>query len=405
MSIESVHVLEPAAPQQPSSAAPVIPLAEFSQRVQRAQELIRAAGFDALLVNSNEADFANVRYFSDYWTLFETAGVLIPARGEPALLIGPESGAYARDRSRIRKIHKMVEYRESADPAYPGVPVSTFPEAFADIGVPSPQRLGIGGYLVTTAPLVDSLHRGFPGLRIEPADSLMVKLRAVKSDAELACLRRAFEISEQAVAAVLEEIRPGLTERQVVGIAQQVMYQNGAEYEGHPTYILAGRSSSHAISRPTAKVLGAGELVQLNIGARVSGYSSSVGLPVCLGKMDTSMRELVEFGLEAHAHTIRGLRAGVAACDLARRYRQLFIHRGYARNFLYGPCHGLGMMEVEPPWMEETSNYPLAENMTFQVDTFVHSDNFGLRWENGGCVTSAGFELFSGQYRRLIELT
>jgi Xaa-Pro aminopeptidase len=382
----------------------LIPDDEFAARIERARVLLREAGLDALLVTSHEADFANVRYFSDYWTLFEIAGVLIPAEGAPALLIGPESETYARDRSKIPNIHKLVEYRESADPAYPGVAVSTFRDVFESCGLNDPRRIGLGGYLVTPAPLVESLCRSFPEAQFVPADDVMVKLRALKSENELACLRRAFEISELAVEAVLNEMCPGLTEQQIVGIAQRVIYENGAEYEGHPTYVLAGRNSRHAISRPTPKAIAPGELVQLNIGARVSGYSSSVGLPVCIGKMDREMRELVEFGLDAHAQTIEWMQTGTPAREVATRYRELFVARGYEKNFLYGPCHGIGMMEVERPWLEETSDYDLQPGMTFQIDTFLYGDRFGLRWENGGVVGEKSFEMFSGRYRRVIEL-
>lgn len=383
---------------------PAIPAEEFGQRLRKAQALIAEAGLDALLAHANEADYAHVRYFSDYWTLFECAGVLIPAQGDPVLLIGPESGAYAADRSRIAKIHQLVEYRESADPAYPGVPVSTFAQAFADAGLKNPRNIGIAGSLITPWRLIQSLQSTFPQAELTVADALMVKLRSIKSPAERACLKRAAEISEAAVARVLETIRPGLTEQQVVGIAQQVFYEQGAEYEGHPTYVLSGRNSAHAISRPTPRVLEAGDLVQLNIGARVGGYAASVGLPVCLGTMTGRMRDLVSFGLEAHEQTIAWLQGGRPAGEVARQYKQLFLDRGHAEHFLYGPCHGLGMLEVEQPWMEETSTYPLAENMTFQVDTFVTGGDFGLRWENGGRITDGPFELFAGNYRRILEI-
>jgi Xaa-Pro aminopeptidase len=383
---------------------PFIPDEEYVERLRKAQALVREHALDVLLVNSNEAEFANVRYFSNYWPIFEIAGVVIPPEGEPALIIGPESEAYARDRSRIARIHKMMEYREPADPTYPGVSVSGFRDVFADVGVPEPRRIGIGGYLVTTAPVLDGLRAAFPRAEVVRADDIMVALRSVKSPSELRCLRRAFEIAEEAVELILTGIRPGMTELQVVGTAQQAIYERGAEYEGLPQYVFAGRGTRHAISRPTHNVLQKGDLVQLNISARVDGYSSSVGVPICLGKMTRPMKELVAFGLEAHRQTIGWLKAGVMASDVARRYRQLFVDRGYGANFLYGPCHGLGMIEVEPPWMEETSDYLLQPNMTFQVDTFICGDEFGLRWEDGGRVTPDGFELFSGRFWGLKEI-
>ena len=57
-----------------------IPKEEHYARIARVQEAVRAAGLDALLVHSHEADFANVRYLSNYWPIFETAGVRVPAQ-------------------------------------------------------------------------------------------------------------------------------------------------------------------------------------------------------------------------------------------------------------------------------------------------------------------------------------
>ncbi len=386
-------------------APPYIPLDEYAERLQVAQRLLQETDLDILLVNSNEADFANVRYFSNYWPIFEIAGVVIPRTGNPCLLIGPESETFARDRSVIPDIHKMVEYRESADPAYPGVKVSTFPEVFASVGVRNPKRIGIAGYLVTTLPVADGLRQAWPKAELVRADDLMIQMRSIKSDAEIACLREAFRISEIAVEEILKVMKPGMTELQVVGIAQKVIYDHGAEYEGMPQYVLSGPNSTHAISRPTHRIMQPGELVQLNISARVDGYSSGVGRPVCLGRMPARMKECVAFGLEAHNKTKEWMKAGVIASDIAKRYQAFFKEKGFADHFLYGPCHGLGMIEVEPPWMESISDYPLAANMTFQIDTFVQGREFGLRWENGVRVKEDGVELFSSRCMEILELT
>ncbi len=385
-------------------SVPIISDAEFIARKLRAAELTAEAGYDVLLVNSTEADYANVRYFCDYWSVFEIAGVAIAPSGEACTLIGLESENYAKDRSKISNIHMLVEYRESADPQYPDMEASTFKKAFESIGVTDPKRIGIGGYLVTTAPVLDSLRAEFPDAEIVRADDIMVTMRSIKSEAEVACQKKAFEISEQAVQAVLNQIKPGMTELQVCGIVQHAIYMNGAEYEGMPQYVLSGTNSRHAISRPTHRVIEKGDIVQLNLSALVSGYSSGVGVPICMGKMTDKMRDLVEFGLEVHNATIEKLKAGVIAGDIAKWHYEYFVKNGREENFLYGPCHGLGMIEVEPPWMETNSEYALEENMTFQVDSFFYCDEFGLRWENGGRVTADGFDLYSGAFRKIIEL-
>jgi Xaa-Pro aminopeptidase len=252
--------------------------------------------------------------------------------------------------------------------------------------------------------IYEALRRDAPNAEFVPSDDILTDLRVVKSPAELACLREAFRISELATHAVVNEIRPGLTEQQVVGIAQRAIYGNGAEYEGHPTYVLAGINSTHAIGRPSPRVVQKGDLVQLNIGARVEGYSSSVGYPVCLGPMTAEMRRLADVAIEAHYKTQDWMRAGIPACEVVRQFEEFVKDAGCGENLLYGPCHGLGMMEVERPWMESHSTYPLQEDMTFQVDTFLYATEFGMRYENGVRITSEGVERLCEAKMEIVEL-
>ncbi len=113
---------------------------------------------------------------------------------------------------------------------------------------------------------------------------------------------------------------------------------------------------------------------------------------------------MVEFGLEAHKWTEAQLKAGVLASDVAKGYYNLFVSKGYKDNYVYGPCHGTGMIEVEAPWMETNSNYSLKPNMTFQIDTFVSGNSFGLRWEKGVVITESGCESLCKPIGEIIEL-
>jgi Xaa-Pro aminopeptidase len=383
----------------------LLPDSEFQKRWQRTQQLVREKGLDVLIAHSNEADFANVRYLCDYWPIFETAGVIVPARGEPALIIGPESETYARDRSRIRKIYKVVAYRESAEPEYPGVPVDTFASIFSEMFPgQKPKKIGLAGYQIFPLPVLDEIQKAAPQAKIIKSDEIIFNQRKIKSAAEMGMLKEAFRISEKALEKALAEIKPDMTELQLVGIIQKELYAHGAEYEGHPTYVLAGRNSNHAIGRPGYEKLGTNRLIQLNVGARFGGYSSSVGCPVCIGKMSGEMRRLVEAGLELHFKTREWMKAGVIAKEVVKKFFDYAEKMGVRENALYGPCHGLGMMEVEQPWMESHSDYLLEENMTFQIDTFLYNPEFGLRWETGAAVTKGGVEVFSDVIKDVVEL-
>jgi Xaa-Pro aminopeptidase len=145
-------------------------------------------------------------------------------------------------------------------------------------------------------------------------------------------------------------------------------------------------------------------MIQLNIGARVGGYSSSVGLPLSIGPLPASQQRLLEFGLEAHLKTMDLLQAGKPAAAVVREYEEFVNHSGFSQYMLYGPCHGIGMMEVERPWVESTSTYELQPDMTFQVDTFFYDNDFGLRWENGVRIVPGGVERLSQRFTRLVRL-
>lgn len=383
-----------------------IPKSEFQQRWRTLQQKMAEANLDVLIAHGDEADPSNVRYLTDYWPLFETGGVALGREGDPILLIGPETLTFAEDRAKCGSIMQLLEYRESAEPEYPGVVLDSFADVIKKAaGEREVKRIGVAGLPVMPVTVYESLKRAAGKAKIARADDLIVQMRTIKSANEIKCMREAFRISELATEYVLNHMKPGMTEQQVVGLAQAAMYENGAEYEGHPTYVLSGRNSTHAIGRPSPKVIKKGELIQLNIGALVSGYSSSVGRPVCFGKMPAKMRDLVSFGLEAHYKTAEMMKAGVPAADVVIQFEEYVKAAGYGEYLLYGPCHAIGLMEVERPWMESSSKYPLAENMTFQVDTFLYiTGKFGLRWENGVRVTKTGVEWLSSRWNEVLEL-
>lgn len=381
-----------------------IPQSEFEERIKRFQANIKKEGLDACLVHATESDMAHVRYLSEYWPTFETAAVLVPAEDEPVLLVGPESDLYASRRSFFKNIEKMIEYRESAEPDAPGMSFISYKDLFAKYVPKGIKKLGIAGWAITSLPVYTSLKEQFPGIELVKADMTLWPLRFVKSENELNCMRKAFQISELAMEAILNEIKPGMTELQVIGIAEREIYKHGGEYEGHALYCFCGQATNNAISRPTHNKIVPNEVIQLNIGARVGGYSSSVGLPFSIGPLPERKKRLVEFGLEAHKKTIEMLRAGIPAGKIVNDYEAWVKERGFGKYLLYGPCHSIGMMEVERPWMESTSEYELEENMTFQVDTFFYDHDFGLRWENGVILKADGVEMMSSKFMKMIEV-
>ncbi|MBQ8528689.1 MAG: aminopeptidase P family protein [Clostridia bacterium] len=383
-----------------------IPDYEYQERIKKAAKLVAERGLDVMLVASTESDYANARYFSGFWPLFERAGVAISATGDAALLVGPESAVFGKDWSKIEKVFVLREFRESADPSYPELTASTFKEVFSSIGVKGDNiKIGLGSYVECTLPIYEGLVDSYPKAEIVKCNDIMVSLRQIKSENELACIREGFRIIELATDEVIKSLRPGVTELQMVGVAQRVIYENGAEYEGLPMYVFSEESTRHAISRSRYREIGKNDIVQLNLSAKIDGYSPSIGLPVVMGKLEGERREIVEFCHKMHHWTEQQLKAGAYADDIAKKFLQMYKDAGYGDNYVYGPCHGTGMIEVEAPWMETSTHYPLEENMTFQIDTFISGPTFGCRWEKGAAIKADGCESYTDYLKKgIIEL-
>ena len=373
-----------------------IPDYEYKERVKKCAAILVREGLDVLIVNGNEADYANPRYFSGFWPLFERAGVAIAANGDAALLVGPESSVFGADRNKLDKIFTLLAYREGANPAYPELKPDTFADVFKSLGISGKKlRIGVASYLDTSVTIFNAICEAFPEAEIVDAGHIMVELRSIKSENELACLREGYRIANIATQEVIKAIRPGMTELQMVGVAQKAVYEHGAEYEGLPMYVFSEASTRHAISRSSYREFQKGDIVQLNLSAKIDGYSAAIGYPICLGALEGQRKDIVQFCREAHAWTCEQVKAGVWAADIAKNFYNYYVDHGYEKNFVYGPLHGTGIIEVEAPWCETSSQYNLKENMCYQVDTFIASDTFGVRWEKGIAVKEGGFEMLS----------
>lgn len=380
---------------------PLIPDAEFRTRIQRLQAVLAETSLDAILVFSTECEPAGVRYFADYWPSFETAGVLVPRQGEPLLLIGPESLTFAKARSKIASIVRMKDFRESSQPDYPGSRLTGWRELLGGLRI---GRLGVAGWHMLPQAIYAGMADAVGAENLSCADDLVRKLTLRKSPAELACLREAARISELGFAAVLANIRPGMTEAQLAGIAGGAMLAQGAEATGYPIWCCSGPNSNQAISRPTHRPVQTGEIVHFSVGAKVSGYSASIGRPVVLGHCPGPVRKFLQVGLDAENLTFDLMRAGTPAAHVARRVHGFITEQGYGDAILYGPAHGCGQMECEYPFVETSSEFVLEVGMAFMVDIFLSNPEMGFRWEDGVVVTDGAAEQLSSFKRELIVL-
>lgn len=385
----------------------MIPNEEFSWRIKKLQEKMKQDGIELFLAYGNEAEPQYVRYLSDYWPSFETAGVLVAQEGEPKLLIGPESFTYASDRTRIPEVRLLKAFRESSEPEYPGKPLDTFRGLFEEmLGKDIPEKIYVAGYPLMTIGVYSALKEVFKEENIVRGDYLLNDLRMIKTENELRCMRKAAEITRKTFDYVLENIHPGMTETQVVGVALGKMHELGAERESYPLWVLTGDGSDQAISRARQKEIKPGDFTFLQIGARYEGYASSIGRPVIFGKASEEEKSLIAAGYIGQNTVFNNIRDGLCAGELARLYEKNITEAGYGDWLLYGPCHGNGLMEGEAPWVESNSEWILKENMTFCCDIFLGNGKYkkGLRMEDVIRVTKDGCENLTNYPQKVFEI-
>ena len=375
---------------------------DFEGRIAAAREIVKRNGLDAILVFSSECEPAQVRYFADYWPSFETAAVLIPAKGDPALLIGPESLTYASARTRIPNIIQLMDFRESSQPDYPGSKLPKWKDVVARHNL---KRIGLSGFCLMPYTMMMPLAKALGGIKyVVPADDIIRPLYMQKTAAEIRCLKAAAKASEAGFKAILEAIKPGMTESELCGIATQAMTAAGAESTGYPIWCCSGPNSNQAISRPTMRKVKRGEIIHFSIGAKVEGYSASIGRPVVLGKCPKATLDFLQVGLDAANMTFDEMRAGRCAGDVAKKIHGFIADKGYGDAILYGPCHGTGQMECEYPFLETSSTYTLTAGMTFMQDMFLHRGAQGFRWEDGLLVKAKGPAEMLSSFGRQINI-
>jgi len=382
-----------------------IPAQEYGERVRNVQKILSEKGIDILITFGSDSEPQNIIYLANYWPAFESACVIVPVEGEPILVIGPESETFAMDYSTIRKIRRVLEHRESSEPNYPGAKLDTYETIFHEaLNGRIPNKIAFSGFTITTLPVYEAIKKAAGKGEIVRADDILNDLRMKKSKNEIALMKRSAEITMMSFEAVKDNIKPGMEEVEVVSFVAGEMFKNKSENLAYTPYILSGKRTNQAIGRASHKVIRKDEPVQFSCGCRFGNYSSSIGRPFCIGKMPEDYRRLVQIGVEVQKVVLGTLKAGIPAASVFKKYWEYLEKTGATKFFLYGPCHGTGIMENEHPFLEANSDYMLFDGMAYQVDVYLGDENFGIRFEDGVVVREGGVDEFTSRYREIIEL-
>ena len=192
-------------------------------------------------------------------------------------------------------------------------------------------------------------------VELVPTEGLVEGLRAAKDDEELAVLRRAIAITDEAMEGVVSRLRPEHTERQTAWMLEQELRERGAEGVSFPIIVAAGPNAALAHYAPGDVSLGKGRSIIIDMGGVLEGYHADLTRTVVLGKPDQRFGEVYGTVLEAQQRAIAGMRPGVLAHEVDSLARDHIAAAGHAEHFGHGLGHGIGLDVHEGPFLRWTS--------------------------------------------------
>jgi Xaa-Pro aminopeptidase len=384
----------------------MIPDSDYQHRIARLQVEMARADLDVLVTYSSESEPASSRYLADFWPFFDFAGVVVPREGEPALITGgPESFEFASQFSRIKNIRIHPLYVESSAPDWvPSVEYEDFQSILSSVCSGPIRRVGVTDWNVFPHLIFLDLQQAAPDAQFVPADDVLLRVRAIKSDYELAVIRKAYWITEQAMIDVLNGLAEGQAEWEIEARAQATMRNLGAEGTSYPIWVCSGPNSRQSLCRSTNRRIKRNELVQLTFGARYMGYCGNMCRPCSINQPPEKALQLMRVALEGFEGAFRDIRPGVPAKQVFQNYHDTLARYGFEQFTLYGPAHGTGTSEVEGLWLGAGSETVIQPGMQFNADVWLSDGQYGLRYEDGIVVTEDGIEELTTYRREVIIL-
>ena len=179
---------------------------------------------------------------------------------------------------------------------------------------------------------------------------MIERVRATKDDAEIATMRRAADIANRAFAALLGELRVGMTERQIAATLERLMIDLGAEGPSFPTIVGGGPGGALPHWVPSDRPVQAGEPLLIDFGCRVDGYCSDLTRTICIGEPDAKLVEIYGVVRAAQDAALDALRSGVRrGQDMDAAARKVIEDAGYGKEFMHSLGHGVGLAVHELP--------------------------------------------------------
>jgi len=224
-----------------------------------------------------------------------------------------------------------------------------------------------------------------------PAADLLSELRRVKDPEELAAMTAAQRIAEKALADILTEIRPGVTEKEIAARLQYLMLHYGASDMSFDPIVVSGPNGSLPHGVPSEKVIRSGEFVTMDFGCVYGGYCSDMTRTVAVGSVTEEMRQVYDTVLAAQAAGIAAAKAGVTGMAVDGAARDVITAAGYGPYFGHSFGHGVGVEIHEAPNASPGADAPLPAGAVISAEPGIYlPGKLGVRIEDVIVLTEDG---------------
>jgi len=348
-------------------------------RAERVAAAVAERGLDALLVT----DLTNLRWLTGFTG---TNG---------ACIVGPDVRVFFTD---FRYVDLAEAQVRDFDRARAGR------DLIGDLAARLPERVGFDDVALSVrahARLVAAAN----GTLLEPAGGIVESFREIKDDDELAAMREAARIADQAYADLAESGIGGRTEKRIAFDLEMRMRELGADDRSFPTIAASGPNGArpHAVSRDAP--VERDTLMVVDMGCMVDGYCSDCTRTFATGSLSDEAQEIYELVARAQLAGLDAVRPGVACRDADAAARSLIEAAGRGDEFGHGLGHGVGLEVHEGPRLAQNAEGALRVGNAVTVEPGVYvPGSLGVRIEDLVAVTDDAYEVLTGFTKELVTL-